>query len=498
MPRLSPDKSKPLDEERGPEGSIKIEKKVEAAARGKCVLVKREVSFPGFVPEVKGPEDWRAVIRSNQADSPKWPIILPSGHWEALMRSIPEILRVYEPSLAQLIQSRHFIFYDPPELFRFVMPLTLISFGLRASVSQARRFWTLAIEEDDKESALGMLPEFERKFVEPQWDLALWQKYKQPRIKEWPSVKKPAKPESTPRVDGVWDSIDQEYFSKVQEAMDEASILPSASFIPLVPVLKASSSEQRRAQVRQMNRAAAYLSRQRYKLVNWSGGQTNVAWPWLSLYIDPSCCDAGSDDKAATGVEKISELAKASFDSKAHVGIALTVYSLGSAKKDSTRKERLIWLVEDLDEFASSRGVPILLPRSGYPGLELLDYGVRFFSSLLSGAATYPHSRGMSDREEDQYGKTAVYRVGDLSFEELKDYLTANKELPPVRGVPSRPTDLMMKDPPTFRAEFSKPARLGTHARELDEISKAIDKGTRRPALRYLEDMASAGGKSYL
>ncbi len=73
MPRLSPDKSKPLDEERGPEGSIKIEKKVEAAARGKCVLVKREVSFPGFVPEVKGPEDWRAVIRSNQADSPKWP-----------------------------------------------------------------------------------------------------------------------------------------------------------------------------------------------------------------------------------------------------------------------------------------------------------------------------------------------------------------------------------------------------------------------------------------
>ncbi len=129
--------------------------------------------------------------------------------------------------------------------------------------------------------------------------------------------------------------------------------------------------------------------------------------------------------------------------------------------------------------------------------MEMLDYGVTFFSSLLSGAPTYPRNRGMSENEEDQYGKTAVYRAGDLPLDDLKIYLHSNHALPTVEGLPSRPTEEMLKDPDLFRMTFSKPMRLGTHGRELTEIAKAIDKGTRHPALRYLEDMSAAGGNRY-
>ena len=199
----------------------------------------------------------------------------------------------------------------------------------------------------------------------------------------------------------------------------------------------------------------------------------------------------------ATGVSTISEIAKASFDTKGHVGIALTMHSLSKTMTDGARKERLVWLVEDLDEFASSRGVPMLLPRSGYWGMEFLDHGVNFVSSLLSGRSMYPNTRGMPERDEDKYGKTAVYRAGDLSYKELMDYLARNQELPPAAGLMSRPTAEMLVDPQTFRMQFSKPRRLATHARELDEIAKAINKGTRRPALAYLQDMAASGGKRY-
>ena len=48
---------KAKEENRGPGGSIKIEKAVESAQRGRCYLVGREIPFPAYVPP---PGEWRA------------------------------------------------------------------------------------------------------------------------------------------------------------------------------------------------------------------------------------------------------------------------------------------------------------------------------------------------------------------------------------------------------------------------------------------------------
>ena len=491
----------------GPQLAIHIEKKVETAVRGKCIVLGREIPFPGYIAEVKGREDWRVVLSRLDPNAPKWPIMVPSGQWERLIWSVPTIVRSYEPALAHLIQNRHIIFYDPPELYRNRMPLPLIKHALRGSGTQARRFWKFAIRDRDRASALRLLPEFERRFVEVQWEHAIWHKFQQfKRLSEretpgrkptWPSKTEPIKPTSDPDLEDVWLSIDSEFISKVRESLDEASILPSSSFIPPMPMLKVSSGEQERKQVIRMNRAAAFLARQRNSVINWSGNRAPIAWPWFSIQVGSSCFGAGSERGNATGVENISEIVKTTFDTKAHIGVSLVIAHWDNLKADGPRKERLIWLAEDLVDFASSRGVSVILPRSGYYGMEMLDHGVSFFSSLLSGALKYPPRPGMSENEVDQFGKTAVYRMGDLSFSELDDYLAANGELPTIAGMPSRPSDAMRKDPRIFRTEFSKPMRIGTHTRELDEITKAINKGTRHPALRYLEDMGASGKRYY-
>ncbi len=476
---------------------VKIEKRVETALRGKCSLVGRETRFPGYVAEVKGPEDWSVIAHHHHLRSENWPIMVPTGHWPALIRSIPGAFTTFEPDLRDLIQTHHFIFYDPPELYRYSMPLTLISHALRGNRSQARRYWAEAIEEDDAQAALGRLPEFQRRFVEAQWDLAIWQKFQQPRKTKWKTLKQPSRPSKTARLDAVWSSVDQEYLRHIQEMLEEASVLPSASFIPPVPALKASSSQAQRQQVVRMNRASAFLTRSRYQLTTATRNPKNMAWPWLSLYIDSSCVGPGSEKEKATGDRKLLEIIRSSFDTRAHVGIAMTIHPWNNLKNVRDTKDRLLRLLEDLVDFTSARGVPILLPRSGYYGLEMLDHGVTFFGSRLSGAPKYPSNPGMSKNPLHSFGRAAVYRTGDLSVKEVRNYLKTHKDLPPIRGLPSRPSAEMLEAPRIYRRYFSKPMRIGTHSRELGEISRAIGKGTRSPALRYLEDMAAAGKRYY-
>jgi len=145
-------------------------------------------------------------------------------------------------------------------------------------------------------------------------------------------------------------------------------------------------------------------------------------------------------------------------------------------------------MVEEISDFGLSHGVPLFLPRGGYYAFEMIDHGAAFFGSLLSGNPRYPMIPGGSDDPDNKFGKLLIYGEGEFPFEKVKPALESRKELPLIPGLPSKPTKEQLSNDRIWRAQVSKPRRIGTHVREVNELVNDLrQKGTRNPALRYLE-----------
>lgn len=456
-----------------------IEKQVETARIGKVFLVNKLIDFPAYISEIKSGEDLKAVLNYNEHFPKTWPISIHSGHYVNIMKSMPEML-TGDSVIQNLLLNRHFIFYEPNEFYRYCMPLPLVSHVFKGNISQTRRFWKKALEEGDRDAALKMIPIFERRFLEPLWDRLIYQKYQDCSDKRKKKIIEPQKPDGYPKLDQIWLKIDNEYFDKVIKGLHEASIPKSASYIPPVMRLVSSSDQTERNMVVRMNKASAFL---------WNKKIKSKAMPWLSIYADHSCfsIDASNSDK--TDYQYLEEVIQQSFDSRAHVGIAVTITGWENIKKYDSSKSNLIAFIQDISDFASLYGVPLFLPRGGYYALEMIDQGAAFFGSLLNGNPRYPPRPGGSADPYNKYGKIIVYRGGEWSFNKMKTFLKNKKnELPKVPGLPRRPYPEYLDDDKRWRINYSKPMRMGVHSREINEIVNDMKKrGTRKPAKRYLE-----------
>ena len=195
------------DNNYGSKTYLTVEKKVEHAWMGKLYLMGQEVSYPAYVPEVKGDEDWYAVLSYDKYIPKGWPVSFHSGYWGRIcgaLLSIPE----QRDKLLNMALSRPIIFYEPHEFYRFTMPIPLISHALRGNVTNIKKFWKTALDGKDKESALSLLPEFERKFIEAQWNQMIYHKWKTISEKRRKKVGTIEKPDERVHVSNVW-AMDQ-------------------------------------------------------------------------------------------------------------------------------------------------------------------------------------------------------------------------------------------------------------------------------------------------
>lgn len=471
--------------------TLKIDKKVETTRTGKCSILGTKIPFPAYVPEIKGSEDWGVFIKNINLFPEKWPVMVQAGYWKKLASSVPLVTLNLDLDTAKAIKEHHFIFYEPPELYSFKIVSLLLKHSFSGNSSTARSFWK-HVKEGDYEKALMLLPAFERKFAKAIWPYVLG------KLKKETQEQSSTKLSDYRRIlESVWLSIDQEYITKLNSLMFETPNLGSTSFIPPMPLLKSTSTAEMISQVLRMNRASGFLVSEKLKELTKDGpSKVSISAPWLHLYLDTSCFEASSEDKGHFGLQGIIQLVESSFNSQVHVGITLTINGIENLKSEQTKKNRLISAIENLDDFAVSHGVPLYLPRSGYYGMELLDYGVEFFGSLLSGGLRYS-SGGAFDLQEE-YGKTAVYGTGDLNLSDLESYLKNNKELPYLANLPSTIPEEWLLKPVIFRTNFSKPRRIATHTREVREIAESVKKGIPKPAYNYLVRIHEAGGPLYV
>lgn len=474
---------------------LKVEEKTESARIGKCYFFDKELTFPAYIPEIKGEEDWKVFHRHMNLLPESWPVMIQSGFLSQFLSSLPQVTIELDAKTALAVRERHFIFYEPMEIYSFKLIRPLLSHSFAGSSSIAGNF-SKNVKDRDQNSALSLLPLFERSFIK-----AVWGHIEGYYAREDSQKVVTKRNEYSKALESVWASIDQEYFAKINSMMFEAPNLASSSFIPPVPLLRSSSPKGLQSQVIRMNRASGFLFSETLKKLPLDGPtKVRIALPWYSLYVDASCFDAKSNDKEQLQYKELMKIVESSFDARWHIGISVTVNRIEDIKKDRASKNQFLSFIESLDDFALSHGVPLFMPRSGYYGMEMLDYGVEFFSSMLSGNLKYS-SGGDSGDEKDptaKYGKTAVYETGDLTFEKLLKYLETNKELPKVGNLPSRlPIGNVIGDM-DFRLHFSKPRRIATHVREVKEISDEIRTGRPRAAFNYLTRIQNAGMNQYI
>jgi hypothetical protein len=464
---------------------LKIEKKVEHTWIGKTNLMGKEVPYPTYIPEIKSLEDWHTVVSYSKYIPEDWPLSFHSGYWNRLSEPILSLPNERD-ELIKIATSRPIIFYEPHEFYRFTMPLPLISHALRGSVVNIKKFWKATLEEKNKDAALSLLPEFERKFIEAQWEQARYHKWQSISEKRQKKIEAIKKPDDNVSVSDVWiNKIElSDVWSKVTEGLQEAEKVKFGSYVPPVPPLFSTSDKKVRSQIKNIIRAIAFL-----RLHKLNKCKAN---PWFSLYVDQTCflkTVTGGDEK--TGVAEIAEIVNDTFDSRVHVGIALTITGWKNIKEQDTAKRNLKWLIEELSDFGFSKGVPLYLPRGGYYAFEMIDHGAAFFGSLLSGNPFYPRFPGGSDDPDVKFGKLVIYGDGEYTFDKIKHTLQQGKELPKIDGLNSHPTSVQLSDDRIWRTQVSKPRRVGTHIREIKEIVNDIkSRGTRDPALRYLERLA--------
>lgn len=461
----------------------KVTKQVQSTRIGNVFLVDKEVNFPAYIPEIKSGEDLKAVMNYEQHFPETWPISISSSHFRQVFESMPEMHTDESVQIQNLLLNRHFIFYEPNELYRYTMPLTLVSHVFAGNISRTRRFWRYALTENNKAKALNMLPPFERKFIEAEWPHTIYHKYNDCSEKRQESIKKPDKPTDWPHLERVWHQINDEYFDKILRGLKEADNVPSASYIPPTPRLVASSDKSERERVVMMNRATSFL---------WKNRADTDAMPWLSLYVDQSCFTRDTFDGDQTGPDELQKVIQDSFSSRAHVGISITISGWEQIKESDSAKRKLIYFMKDAADYASQYGAPLYLPRGGYYAFEMIDHGAAFFGSLLNGNEKYSKKRGGPADADMRYGKLAVYRSGNWSFDKVKRFLRdESNEFPPVPGLPNRPYPHDLKKAKRFRINYSKPMRIGIHTREVNELINAVkNNGTLNPALRYLETIS--------
>lgn len=430
-------------------------------------------------------EDLKVLLYYGLALDEGTPILIRSNYWDAIMVEANR-LGYYQQSLygdenisrsilsPKILVRRHpFLFYEPPELFHFLYPRTIITQALGGDKIGCREFKTQIKQANEFEKIERIIqknispfyiPFIERQFKEYLMDNNLDKLanifYDDEELKK------------TPHVYRAWSDkrVDETYPAHIAHLLLEAKKAKNSALIPPVPMIQTSSKNSDILRVYDFNIASSIIRKEL---------GDNMPHVYFHLYIDWKVIVSEAN------TNRIYRLIENVLEDGDFGGICLTI---NGYKNAITKFDYLEEFISEVSAIAEYYYLPLILPRSKWYGLKLTDNGVNGFSSLLNGKFRYSkRPRRYRKGEINEFGTTYIINESiELNYNDTIRYLQKYKGFPKVYGLPTFPKQEYLKKPSLYRIHVSKPRRL-SHIEEARYIRKGITKGVIGPATRYLE-----------
>lgn len=437
---------------------------------------KKGIEAPFFTPEISGPEDLLALLNARPALEKDNPIIVPGYRWQDI-RSKP-MFKQHKPEIKHLISNHPFYYYEPVELFRFTMPMRLVTHAFQGNRSKSRDFYK-RIRKGDTQKAVSMLPEFFQPFLEAQLT-RLYEKDRKASKRQAPNTK-------NRKIYEAWRDkrADQGYTDYFEEMIDDAQKSPNVTIIPPVPPILGSSGQDSITRTRGVNRYMTMRCNDKS-----SGMSGSRVYSYFHLYIDQGIFKGGN-----TLDKKLLQVLENELQQYDYAGVAITISNYNRAWKNNVHKT-LEKFVTEASNIARQNDLPVILPRSKWFGAYLTDCGVQSFSIPMNGHFRHKQRATGGVGEKARYGKVALYGDAyEANIGELETYLkSSGGQVHNIQYLPSKPPTFAPNASSwkgkfgkarKFRIEFSKPRRL-THVQEAREFRQDIKSGVPDPVRHYL------------
>ncbi|WP_136717729.1 hypothetical protein [Halorientalis salina] len=435
------------------------------------------IEAPFYTPEVSGPEGLQALLHVQDTLESKNPIIVPGHRWQDI-RSKPRFKKVRD-DIRQLVTEHPFYYYEPVELFRYTRPQNLVTYAFQGDQGRSGTFYD-DLRDGNYEKAIERLPRFFQPFVQAQMKTLLKSK----------GLKVPMKyqSQSSGKVHEAWrdNRADSGFTGYFERLANDAANAPNAALIPPVPPVMKSSGKDAISRSLGLNSYMRQLAETKHNEPS-SGFVTS----YLHFYIDQGIFEPSNNDND----HLVKQAIRKEVENASYSGIAITISNIERVWEKGHDKS-LERFITDVSNIARQEHLPVILPRSGYYGMHLTDYGVQTFSTLMNGNLTYNRRGGGIDKMS-QYGTLPIYgSARDVNAEELDRVLSRNGgEVHDIAGLPNSPPTYNESassykakygKPNQFRLQFGKPRRM-VHIKEAQELRDGIKRGTAQPARRYLE-----------
>ncbi len=488
---MPPKKKKKEKREDHPLSKVNLEaKRIENALCGEFEIHGRKIQTPNFIHEIEGREDLFVLIKNHNLLKEAKIISIPAFRWQSLVKSVPPLNKELHDAGLSILFNHHVIMYEPPELFHNLMPQALIRHAFRGNIGPIRKFYRLAVVENNIKDALAMLPDFEREFIKTELHHLLSQRYKKmtkQKQKSLAKIKKiPKTPKERARIEDAWLNTKKSFLNHVAEGAIVAKRYPSTSFIPAVKTLNASSSKADRDFVVKQNNSTAFLWRERLDGPYYSSGRI-----WFHISLNKTVLTSDGD----TGNVEIIDIVNKSFKPIDHAGVCLTMQGWEDVFFDEKGRKKLQTLTNEIADIANQYNRPFYAARSKWVGIYLIDDGLSFPGAMLNGnEKLHSGAGGMSAKDPKIFGRVAIYGFcRELPINELFDIgkrpgeFSKPKRFHHIEGIPDSCPLEYQYDAKKFRQEFGKLRNFATHTVEVDEIRKALLKGQRKPAREYIK-----------
>lgn len=435
---------------------------------------KAGIEAPFFAPELTGPEDLLALLNGLPALDEANPIMVPGYRWQDI-RSKP-MFKEKRPEIKRILSEHPFFYYEPVELYRFTMPMNLVTYAFQGNRSKSREFYK-NIRKGQVEKAISMLPVFFQPFLEAQIERLL-EKTEDADTDDAPDTK-------NRKIHEAWRDkrADQGFTDYFDTLVEDAQRSPNVSIIPPVPPILASSDQDAITRTLGVNR---YMTRVCEK--KGSGMSGNRVYSYFHLYIDQGAFKSGNDKKGQILSKFEDEFVE--FD---YAGVAITISNYDRAWENGLEKS-IEKFVNRASNIAGQYDLPVILPRSNWYGAYLTDQGVQSFSAPLNGNER-KHQRSTGGMgKKAKFGTVAMYgEAFDVNVSQLDTVLQRNGQVHDVQHLPSTPPTYAPEEREwkqkfgsarDFRIQFAKPRRL-IHAQEAREFREDIKSGVPNPAEHY-------------
>lgn len=432
------------------------------------------IEAPFFAPELTGPEDLLAILNGLPVLDDQNPIVVPGYRWQDI-RSKP-MFKEKRHEIKKILSEHPILYYEPVELFRFTMPMNLVTYAFQGSRSKSREFYK-KVRRGDVEAAISMLPRFFQPFLEAQIE----------RLLEKTDDASPVDtPDTTNRkIHEAWrdQRADRGFTDYFDAIVEDARRLPNASIIPPVPPILASSERDALTRTLGVNRFMTRLCEQMGDSI--SG---NRVYSYFHLYMDQGSFKTGSNK-----VDKVISILEDELVEFDYAGIGVTISNYDRAWENGLGKS-IEQFISEVSNIGGQYDLPVILPRSNWYGAYLTDQGAQSFSIPLNGnERDFQRSTGGMDAKA-KYGTVAVYGEAiDLNANQLDLFLQRNGQLHDIPNLPSTPPTYAPAESDwkrkfgkarDFRIKFAKPRRL-VHAQEAREFREDIKAGVPNPAEHY-------------